>query len=115
MKKKKNKREKEKDIFVPVDFCLRTSFGFPVGERVSVVGPRRTFRKRCEYRSSEILKLKREILPLALVPGSSRSCSFYVQRMGVQDVKVEKSSTIVKENKKSGERKKKREEKDRVA
>lgn len=80
-----------------------------------MVGPRQTFRKRCEYRSSEILKLKREILPLALVPGSSRSCSFYVQRMGVQDVKVEKSSTIVKENKKSGEGKKNREEKDRVA
>lgn len=70
MKTKKNKREKEKDIFVPVRLLSEDVARFPVGERVSVVGPRRTFRKRCEYRSSEILKLKREILPLALVPGS---------------------------------------------
>lgn len=70
MKKKEQKR-KRKRHFRSCRLLSEDVAWFPVGrERVSVVGPRRTFRKRCEYRSSEILKLKREILPLALVPGS---------------------------------------------
>lgn len=70
MKKKKEQKRKRKRHFRSCRLLSEDVARFPVGERVSVVGPRRTFRKRREYRSSKILKLKREILPLALVPGS---------------------------------------------